>query len=203
MLLVCLTGGLGSGKTTVGRMLQRRGAVLVEADELARRALDPGAPAFDRAVDLFGRDVLRPDGSLDRPALARAVFADEAKRRALEAIVHPEVFRGLAGTLDALRGTDAVVVFDAPLVVETGFHRECDVTVVVSAPADRRLERVARGRGMSEEEARARMAAQATDREREAAADVVVRNDGTLEDLDARVGALWDDLRRRATHRQA
>src|SRR5918996_4089852 len=115
MLLVCVTGGLGTGKSTLTAMLARKGAVVVDADELARRALDPGTPAFEQVCDLFGDDVVGPDGHLDRRAIATRVFTDESKRRALESILHPEVFRGLVETLERHRETNDVVVFDAAL----------------------------------------------------------------------------------------
>lgn len=194
MLLVGLTGGLGAGKSTVARMLAARGAVVVDADELARRAVEPGTEAHRRVVDAFGPGVVDAEGRVDRATLARAVFADEERRRALEAIVHPEVFRMLGEELDRLRGTDAVVVFDAALLVESGFHGACDLVVVVSAPEEQRLARVT-ARGMDEAEARARIAAQAGPEERRAAADVVIENDRDLVALEAQVDALWRRLR--------
>ncbi|MGH2681693.1 MAG: dephospho-CoA kinase [Actinomycetota bacterium] len=197
MLLVCVTGGLGSGKSTLAGMLARRGAVVVDADDLARRALEPGTAAFKQVCDLFGDEVLMPDGHLDRRAIAARIFADQAKRRALESIVHPEVFRGLADTLERHRGTDAVVVFDAPLILETGFHRECDVVVVVDAPVEVRVAR-ATHRGLDRAEALERIAAQSSPEGRTAVADLVIPNDGTLEDLERHVDALWEDLRTRA-----
>ena len=198
MLLVCVTGGLGSGKSTLAAMLARRGAVVVDADELARRALDPGTAAFAQVCDLFGDEVVMPDGRLDRRVIAERVFSDEGKRRALESILHPEVFRGLVETLDTYKDTQEVVVFDAPLTVETGFHRECDVVVVVSASLDAQVERATRQRDLTEEEARARIAAQLPAAQREAVADIVVRNDGSLEELDRQAASLWEDLARRA-----
>jgi dephospho-CoA kinase len=201
MILVGLTGGLGAGKSTVARMLAERGAVVVDADDLARRALDPGTRAFKQVCDLFGDQILTGEGVIDRTALARVVFADEEKRRALESITHPEVFRTLMETIEAHRDTDDVVVFDAPLIVETGFHEASDVVVVVTAPMEQQVARVARDRGMDEQEARARIAVQSAPEEREAVADVVIRNDGDLESLEGQVGALWKDLRSRATGR--
>jgi dephospho-CoA kinase len=197
VLLVGLTGGLGAGKSTVAGMLADRGAVVVDADELARRALDPGTRAHKQVCDLFGDDVLTPSGELDRSAIAATVFADEGKRRALESIVHPEVLRMLVEVVERHRGTDDVVVFDAPLIVETGFQESCDVVVVVTASEDQQVARTARARGMTPNQARARIAAQVAPAEREAAADVVLTNDGDLEQLEASVDALWRDLRRR------
>ncbi len=198
MLLVGLTGGLGAGKSTVARMLAERGAVVVDADELARRAVAPGTHGHHEVVQVFGDDVLARDGSIDRAALSRIVFADAEKRRALESITHPEVFRLLADEAETLRGTDQVLVFDAPLIVETGFHEACDVVVVVTAPPERQIERVARDRGMDPGEARARIAAQVPPERREAVADAVIGNDGDLRRLEAQVDELWEKLRRRA-----
>jgi dephospho-CoA kinase len=202
MLLVGVTGGLGAGKSTVARMLAERGAVLVDADELARQALEPGTRAFKEVCDLFGGDVLTAQGEIDRGALAGKVFADEEKRRALESITHPEVFRALAEIVESHQGTDAVVVFDAPLILETGFDQACDVVVVVTASADEQVARVMRDRGMTEADARARIAAQMDPEERAGRADVVVRNDGPLEELQRQVGKLWERLRHQETEKR-
>lgn len=199
MLLVGLTGGIGSGKSTVARMLARHGAVVFDADELARRALDPGMPGHDKVVSVFGPSVVGPSGVIDRDRLARRVFADRDARRALESIVHPEVFRLLAEGVERYRNTRRVVVFDAPLIVETGFHEACDVVVVVAAAEPVRVARLVADRGMSEDDARARIAAQAADDDKERVADVVVRNDGTREELQQQVDELWRELEARAT----
>lgn len=198
MILVGLTGGLASGKSTVAAILARRGAIVVDADELSRRAVAPGTPGLTQIVETFGPEILDAAGGLDRSALAEIVFADEQKRRNLESIVHPEVFGLLGRVVDGYRATDAVVVFDAPLIVETGFDRACDFLIVVSSPVDAQIARVARTRGMSEEEARARITSQASPVEREGRADVVLRNDGTIEDLERQVEPLWEELRTRA-----
>ena len=198
MLLVGLTGGIGAGKSTVARMLAERGAVVVDADELARRALDPGHPGYDRVVETFGEEVLGPDALIDRVKLAAAVFADEGKRRALESIVHPEVFRLLAEEVERRRDTDDVIVFDAPLIIETRFDEVCDVLVVVVATAEHQIERLARDREMSEPEARARIAAQISPDQRAARADVLLTNDGDLASLELEVDALWERLRNEA-----
>jgi dephospho-CoA kinase len=196
MLLVGLTGGLGAGKSTVARMLADRGAVLVDADELAHRALDPGTPGYRQVCDLFGDEVLTPSGELDRAAIAATVFSDPERRRALESIVHPEVFRMLAEIVQGRRETDDIIVFDAPLIVETGFHDACDVVVVVTAPEEVRVARMGR-RGMSTDQARARVRAQLGDEERAAVADVVIPNDGDQAELKERVDDLWELLRAR------
>jgi dephospho-CoA kinase len=195
MLLVGLTGGLGAGKSTVARMLAERGAVLVDADELARRALAPDGGAYRQVCDLFGDEALTSSGELDRGAIAEAVFSDPERRRALESIVHPEVFRMLADVVEARRGTDDIIVFDAPLIVETGFHDACDVVVVVTAPEEEQVARAVRKRGMTADQVRARIGAQIGDAEREAVADVVIRNDRGMADLEAMVEELWGELR--------
>jgi dephospho-CoA kinase len=198
MILVGLTGGIGSGKTTVARLLAKRGAVVVDADELARDALRPGTRTFEQVWSLFGDEVLTPDGELDRSAIAAVVFADEEKRRALESITHPEVFRLLAEAVEWHRSTDNVVVFDAPLIIETGFHEACDVVVVVRTSEAQRIERLERDRGMSAAEASVRIAAQIGAEEREAVADVVIENEGNLEALEHQVDELWANLSARA-----
>lgn len=198
MLLVGLTGGIGSGKSTVARMLEQRGAVVFDADALARQAVEPGTPGHDAVVDRFGANVLGPGGELDREALASIVFADPAARRDLEAIVHPEVRRLFAEGCEAYRDDDVVVVFSAPLLVETGMHTAFEVLVVVSTPVESQIERLLRDRAMGEDSIRARIAAQAPLEEKAAVADVIVDNEGTLEELEAQVDRLWDDLRIRA-----
>jgi len=195
VLLVGLTGGIGSGKSTVARMLEERGAVVFDADALAREAVAPGTRGHDAVVERFGANVLAPGGELDREALASIVFADPAARRDLESIVHPEVRRLFAQGCEAYQGSDRVVVFSAPLLVETGMHTAFEVLVVVSAPVHTQVERLLRDRGMSEEQVRARIAAQAPLEEKAAVADVLVDNDGTLDDLRVRVDRLWNDLR--------
>jgi dephospho-CoA kinase len=201
MLLVGLTGGIGAGKSTVATMLQRRGATVIDADELARRAVRKETPAFVRIVETFGDDVVAPDGELDRAALAAIVFADPERRRELERITHPEVARLLQAELEPLRATDGVVVYASPLMVESGMNDGVDVLVVVAAPVEEQLRRVDAQRGLSERDARARVAAQASDEERAAVADVILDNGGTLEELDAQVDRLWRDLERTARER--
>ncbi len=198
MILVGLTGGIGSGKSTVAHLLAERGAIVVDADELAREALRPGTRSFQQVWALFGDEVLTPEGELDRSAMAAIVFADQEKRRALESITHPEVFRLLAEAIEWHRDTDNVVVFDAPLIIETGFHEACDVVVVVTASEERRIERLRRDRGMGQAEAAVRMASQVGAEVREAAADVILHNDGDLPALERQVDELWANLDARA-----
>ena len=195
--MVGLTGGLASGKSTVARMLAERGAVVVDADVLAREAVAEGSPAWEQVVEEFGTGVLAADGSLDREVLADVIFEDEARRRRLEEIVHPEVFRGLAERVEELRGTEAVVVFDAALLVETGFDEACDVVVVVDAPAGQQLERAIERGGLEPADAERRIAAQVSGSERQSRADIVIRNAGSLEELERAVDDLWHALEAR------
>ncbi len=198
MLLVGLTGGIGSGKSTVAGMLARRGAVVIDADELAHRATLAGTPAHSRITERFGSSVLAPGGEIDRAWLAERVFADAVARGDLEAIVHPEVARMLAEALEPLRSTRRIVVYDVPLLFEAGLQSMFDVIVVVSAPEEERVERLRAERRMSVEEVRARIAAQARDAKRERAADVVIHNNGTMQDLQSRAAEVWELLERRA-----
>lgn len=195
VLKVGLTGGVGSGKSTVAELLAERGAVILDADAIAREVVEPGTPGFAAVVERFGRGIVRPDGSLDRPALAAIVFRDEPRRQALNAIVHPLVGERMAELMDTVPH-DSVVVWDVPLLVENGLASGFDVVVVVEAEAQTRLARLA-GRGMSEENARERMTAQASDAERRAVADEVVVNNGSLEELRMRAGELWERLEQR------
>jgi dephospho-CoA kinase len=198
MLLVGLTGGIGSGKTTVARMLEERGAVVLDADEFARLALAPGTPEFDRVVEAFGSAVLASDGSLDRSALAGVVFGDEEARRTLEAIVHPEVMRRFLAAVGRYRETGRVVVYVVPLLVERRLEEMFDVVVTVSAEEDRRVSWASRSRRTSPDDIRVRARVQATDEDRERVADHVLRNDGTIADLERAVDRVWPELQRQA-----
>jgi len=198
VLLVGLTGGIGSGKSTVARLLEKRGAVVFDADLLAREAVEPGTPGHAAVMERFGADVLAPGGELDREALASIVFADPAARRDLEQIVHPEVRRLFAEGSEAYRDTDRVVVFSAPLLVETGMHTAFEILVVVSATVATQIERLMRQRGMSEPSIRARIDAQAPLEDKAAVADFLVDNEGSLDELESQVEQLWNDLSARA-----
>jgi dephospho-CoA kinase len=197
VLRVGLTGGIGTGKSEVARLLAARGAVVVDSDALAREAVALGSDGLAEVITVFGPSVLAPDGSLDRAALAVLVFADRAARARLEAVVHPRV-RALAEAATAAAGQDAVVVQDVPLLVEAGLAGDYDVVVVVTAPEETRVRRLVGQRAMSESDARARIAAQASDAQRLAVADLVVANDGTLAELEARVDEVWKELSARA-----
>jgi dephospho-CoA kinase len=195
MLRVGLTGGIGSGKSEVARLLSAHGAVVVDADAIAREVVEPGTPGLAAVVAEFGPDVLRPDGTLDRARMAELVFAEEGARRRLEAIVHPLV-REHSQALLAAAPPHAVVVYDVPLLVEGGMGADFDVVVVVDVPEEVQVARLA-GRGMSAEDARARIAAQVPRPERLAAADVVIDNSGSLADLETAVRDVWETLQRR------
>ena len=198
MLLVGLTGGIGSGKSTVARMLEERGAVVFDADLLAREAVEPGTQGHTAVIERFGADVLAPGGELDREALASIVFADPSARRDLEQIVHPEVRRLFAEGSEAYHDTDRIVVFSAPLLVESGMHTAFEILVVVSATVATQIQRLMRQRGMSEPSIRARIDAQAPLEDKAAVADFLVDNEGTLAELQSQVERLWHDLSARA-----
>lgn len=189
MLRIGLTGGIGSGKSTVSRLLADRGARVVDADQLAREVVAPGTPGLAAVVAAFGNGVLTPAGELDRPALAAVVFGDPEARSTLDGIVHPLV---RARAIDLIRAmpTDAVVVQDIPLLVETGQAGSFDLVLVVEAEVETRVARLL-VRGLSEADARARIATQASDEARRAVADVVLDNDGTEEELAAEVERFW------------
>jgi dephospho-CoA kinase len=190
MLRVGLTGGIGAGKSAVARALAEHGAVVIDADQLAREVVAPGTPGLARVVDEFGKAVLRPDGSLDRDRLGAIVFSDPERLGRLNAIVHPLVAERTAALIEDAPA-DAVVVQDIPLLVENGLAPQFALVIVVESPERLRVERLMRDRGMSAERVRDRLAAQASDEARRAVADVVIVNDGDLADLAAKVDVLW------------
>ncbi|MEU6458182.1 dephospho-CoA kinase [Streptomyces sp. NPDC047065] len=197
MLKVGLTGGIGAGKSEVSRLLVEHGAVLIDADRIAREVVAPGTPGLAAVVASFGEDVLAGDGSLDRPKLGSIVFADPERLAALNAIVHPLV-GDRSRALEEAADDDAVVVHDVPLLTENGLAPLYDVVVVVDADPATQLDRLVRLRGMTEPDARARMAAQATREQRREIADVVIDNDVPLDELRRRVAEVWTELARRA-----
>lgn len=192
MLRTGLSGGIGSGKSTVSARLAAHGAVVVDADRVAREVVEPGTPGLAQVVERFGPQVLGEDGSLDRPALGALVFADPRARRDLEAITHP-LIQARSLDLFAAAPADAVVVHDVPLLVELDRGAGYALTVIVDVPEDERLRRLVQTRGMASDQARARIAAQADDEQRRAAADVLLDNSGSVEELHARVDALWHE----------
>jgi len=190
---VGLTGGVAAGKSSVSTMLGELGAIVVDADLLARQVVARGTPGLAAVVAAFGPDVVGADGALDRARLGSIVFADPSRRAALEAIVHPLV-RARAAEIEGAAPTGALVVHDIPLLVETGQAGDFDAVLVVDVPEELQLRRAMEERGWSEDEARARMSAQASRAERLAAATYVVDNSGTLEDLRQRVTEVFDEL---------
>jgi len=199
MLLVGLTGGIGAGKSSVARLLAERGAVVLDADAIVRDLQRPGTDVFRRIVERFGDGVVAPDGTLDRARVADLVFRDDDARSDLNAIVHPEVYKVMSERIASLKDTDTILVLDIPLLAEAGGGEGMDLVVVVEADQDLRVARVVGDRGIDAEDVRARMAAQASSEQREALADVVIRNDGSLESLRAQVGDLWERLSARRT----
>lgn len=198
-LLVGLTGNIASGKSTVARLLSERGATIIDADVLSRRAVEPGSPAYDRIVERWGNDVVAPDGLLDRAALRNLVFPDHDELEELNRIVHPEVNR-LRDRLvaDAVGRGDRVVVCDIPLLFEKKMADEFNRIVLVDAPRPLRLERLMRERGLDETEALDMIAAQMPAELKRARADYVIDNIGTLTDLEAKVAHVWTELEREA-----
>jgi dephospho-CoA kinase len=197
MLLVGLTGGIGAGKSTVAELLVRRGAVVVDADVVARAVVEPGEPAFDQLVERFGTGVVGADGRLDRAGLAAVAFADDESRAALEAITHPAINAEFLKRVNAAPA-GAIVVCDVPLLAESALARArgYEVVIVVEAPRELRLDRLEE-RGLTRADAEARMAAQATDEQRRKLATYVVDNGGDRAHLDEQVARIWTDLERR------
>lgn len=194
-LRVALTGGVGSGKSTVGDLLAALGAVRIDADRVAREVVAAGTPGLAAVVARFGAGVLTAEGALDRPALAAIVFDDDAARADLNAIIHPLVWQRSTELMDAA-AADALVVYEVPLLAESGRADQFDAVVVVEAPLELRLARLAE-RGLPEQQGRSRIAAQANDEQRRAVADEIVVNDSNRDDLARVVRALWDRLLRR------
>ncbi|CAM5566394.1 dephospho-CoA kinase [Streptomyces tanashiensis] len=197
MLKVGLTGGIGAGKSEVSRLLVSYGAVLIDADRIAREVVEPGTPGLAAVVAAFGDGVLTADGTLDRPKLGSIVFADADRLATLNAIVHPLV-GARSAELESHAGAGDVVVHDVPLLAENGLAPLYDLVVVVDASPETQLDRLVRLRGMAASEAEARMAAQATRAKRLAVADLVIDNDGPLDALEPQVRKVWEELERRA-----
>jgi len=196
---VGLTGGIASGKSTVSRRLAELGAVVIDYDRLAREIVEPGSPALDLIAARFGPEAINEDGTMNRAHVGSVVFADPAALKDLEAITHPAI-RDLAARREAEAADAPVVVHDNPLLVEMGAAAACDVVLVVDAPEETQVARMVSDRGMTEADARARIAAQASREERRAAADVVIENTGTLDALTERVDGVWASLAPAADH---
>jgi len=191
VLLIGLTGGIGSGKSTVSDLLAEKGAVIIDADAITRELQQPGTPVFTAMVERFGTGIVAADGTLDRAAVAAIVFRDEQARKDLEAIVHPAVGAEMVQRMQAVADTDRVVVYDVPLLVESA-RRGYAAVIVVDVDPEIALRRLVEQRGMDEHDARARIASQATREERLAVADRVLDNSGTLEDLRKQVDEVWE-----------
>ncbi|MGW0774202.1 dephospho-CoA kinase [Streptomyces sp. NPDC054802] len=198
MLTVGLTGGIGAGKSEVSRRLVSYGAVLVDADRIAREVVEPGTAGLAAVVEAFGPEILDAEGALDRPKLGSIVFADPERLATLNGIVHPLV-GARSRELEQAAGPDDVVVHDVPLLTENNLQSLYDLVIVVDASPETQLDRLVRLRGMTESEARSRMAAQATREQRLAVADLVIDNDGPLEKLEPQVREVWNELTRRAS----
>lgn len=197
MLVVGLTGGIGSGKSTFAALLAERGAQIIDADLLARDALRPGQPAWHSVVDTFGDEVLvEGTMNIDRKKLASIVFTKKEKLAALNAIVHPVIIKGIADRLEHLRDSREIVVLDAALIVELGLADSVDLVIVVTADVDSRRRRLAELRGMAHEDIMARIGSQASEEELIAKANIVVRNNGDLSDLGKEADRVWAELQR-------
>jgi dephospho-CoA kinase len=190
MIVVGLTGGIGSGKSTVSAMLAARGAVIIDADEITRHVQRPGSPVVDKIVERFGADVVDEQGALIRPRLAALVFDDPAALKDLNRIVHPAVGEEMARRVAELAGTDKVVILDIPLLTENP-RRDLQGKVVVDVPPDVQVERLVRYRGFTEADARARIARQSARDERLRDADFVIDNSGSIAELEPQVAELW------------
>ena len=190
-----LTGGIASGKSSVSAILRDLGAVVIDADQLAREVVAKGTGGLERVVAAFGADILAPDGEMDRAKVGAIVFADEEQRKVLEAIVHPLVFERIV-ELEAAAGDADLVVHDIPLLAESGRADTFYAVIVVDAPAEVQVERMVRDRGWTREEAEARIAAQASREDRRALATYVIDNTGTLDDLRQRVTEVVAELKR-------
>lgn len=198
MLLVGLTGGIGAGKSTFAALLAERGATVIDADRLGHEALAPGEPAWKAIVEQFGDEVLAAASmDIDRKVLGRMVFGDPAKLAVLNAITHPVILGKIADTLEELRSTDRIVVLDAALIVELGLADTLDLTIVVATDTDIRRARLMKDRGMTSQAVDERVAAQAKPEDVIAKADIVVANDGVLEDLVAEADRVWAELEKR------
>jgi len=204
MLIIGLTGNIASGKSTVARLLSERGATIIDADILARRAVEPGMPAFDEIVRRWGPEIVGPDGGLDRDALRRLVFSNHEQLEQLNEIVHPEVIAYRDRLVDEARQRgDRLVVCDIPLLFERGIVDEFDRIVLVDAPRPVRLERLMRERGLSETDAMDMMTAQMPAELKRARADYLIENAGTVRDLEERVSEVWQALEREADSQAA
>lgn len=193
MLVLGLTGGIGSGKSTVSALLEAKGAAVVDADRIAKELQQPGQPVFEAMVEAFGAGIVADDGTLDRQAVADIVFHDEEALKQLNGITHPAIGRRIVERIAELAETDRVVILDVPLLVGSDQY-ETGGTIVVDVDPELAIDRLVRFRGFSEADARARLAAQQRREDRLAIADVVIDNSGTVDDLGPQIDALWERI---------
>ena len=201
LYLVALTGGIASGKSTVGRLLEEKGAYLLDSDKMAREVVRKETPGWQEIVDHFGRDILGPDGEIDRQRLAGIIFNDPGERAFLNGVTHPRIFQLMAEELrdiEAETGGKGIVILDIPLLVEAKAGKMFDFTLVVDASPQIQVERLQKDRGSSTEEAWSRINSQVSREERLRVADLVIHNDGGMGDLEKEVEEAWKELRRRA-----
>lgn len=196
MQVIALTGGIGAGKSTVGKLFEQLGAIRIDADQLARDAVAPNTPGLEQIVAQFGEEMRRSDGSLDRELLGEIVFSDDRARSALNRIVHPEVRRLLLDRLAHIERSnpDATVMYEIPLLVETGATGPWNEVITVEAPVERRVARLMSARDMDEREARSRIATQASEAERRAVADRIIDTAGSLSETERQVREMWQEL---------
>jgi dephospho-CoA kinase len=204
MLVVGLTGGVASGKTTVSRILQQEGAYLIDSDLIARELVQPQTPTWSELIRVFGREILEKDESINRKALADRVFSNPQKRGQLEKILHPQISREIDRRIEEIRKKDpeAVVVVDAALLVETGAHRRMDKLIVVTATEAQQVERLGRRAGAAPQEAREILSAQMPLAEKLKVADSIIRNEGALEETIRRAKEIFQDLKTNARHKR-
>lgn len=202
MYVVGLTGGIGSGKSTVARLLEERGAAVIDADRLAREVVEPGTEGLAAVVERFGEDILDPEGRMDRAAVAEIAFSDDQAREDLNAIIHPRVRQRIAERLGEIASAEGqrnrIVVLDVPLLVEGGGDHGYEDVLVVTAPEEVRVRRLVEARGMDPDDVRARISAQASDEERLAVATHVIDNAGTMDELETQVDEVYAELREAA-----
>ncbi len=200
MILVALTGGIGSGKSSVSTELSQRGAAIIDADQIVRDLQQPGKPVFESMVERWGAGIVASDGELDRQAVAAIVFGDKAELKALEALVHPAVGVEMRNQMDELAATDRVVILDIPLLAEgKGDKRGASAVVVVDCPIDIAVDRLVRFRDFDRDDATARIEAQVSREERLALADFVIDNSGSIDHLNTEVSRCWDWLQQQST----
>lgn len=198
MLIVGLTGGVASGKSVVSQILKEEGAYLIDADQIARELVQPRTPAWKELIKAFGKDILQKDGSIHRKKLAAKVFSDPEQRNLLNRIIHPWIKKEMDRRVQAIgqKDPEAIVVIDAPLLIETGSHREMNKVIVVTSTEEQQIERLREREGMNPEEAKRIIASQISTEEKVSVADFVIQNEGSLEDVERKTREVFQELRR-------